>query len=85
MSLDNVLGNGSHSSSFIYSAPINTECSKCSGKCLNVEDNLATQSAAREMFGYIPNRCVADQNGTLRCPFASGSQNKTLKNVQIGL
>ena len=70
-------GNVSHnSSSFIYSAPINTECNQCSGKCLNEANNVATQAAALEMFGYIPNKCVANQNGTLRCPYASDNINK---------
>lgn len=84
MSLDNALGNVSHGgSSFIYTAPTNTECSRCKGKCLNEVNNVATQAAALEMFGHIPNNCVTDQNGTLRCPYASTNIKKTHKNVPI--
>lgn len=80
MSLDNALGNVSHgSSSFIYSAPINTECDKCKGTCLNEANNVATQAAALEMFGHIPNKCVSDQNGTLRCPYSSINMMKKVR------
>lgn len=85
MSLENALGNVSHSSSsFLYSAPINTECSQCKGKCLNEVNNVATQAAALEMFGFIPNKCVADQNGNQRCPYISANiKKKNHKHVPI--
>ena len=83
--VDNALGNVSrHTSHFLYSAPINTECSQCKGKCLNEVNNVATQASALEMFGYIPNKCVTDQNGTQRCPYASiNIKKKTSEHVPI--
>ena len=84
MFYDNIISTAAHSSSFIYSAPTNTECSKCKGKCLNEVNNVATQAAALEMFGHIPNKCVADQNGRLRCPYASANiSKKSHKHVPI--
>lgn len=51
---------------------INTKCSKCGGRALDQSSSKRTQENARKLFGSpIPNSCVPDEDGTLRCPYAS--------------
>lgn len=50
---------------------INPMCHMCKGTCWNEKDNFETQKAARKMFkGPIPNDCVNDSYGNVRCPAA---------------
>lgn len=50
---------------------IDIHCSECKGTCWNSKDNSATQLAAKEKFGLIPNPCVNSENGTAHCPYAT--------------
>ena len=54
---------------------LNPYCSACKGDCWKGNNNnSATQKAAKELFGIIPNNCVNDANGTTHCPFAEAKE-----------
>ena len=48
---------------------ISNFCKECKGSCWKGTDNAATQKAALEKFGIIPNLCVNSKDGIIRCPF----------------
>lgn len=45
-------------------------CERCKGRCLHKDNSTATQASAKEMFGIIPNKCVPESDGHLKCPYA---------------
>ncbi len=48
-------------------------CNQCKGCCWDPKDNAATQLAAKKLFGIIPNNCIPDNNGHIRCPHSKKS------------
>lgn len=46
-------------------------CNICKGTCWDSSSNAKTQAVAHKKFGIIPNNCVNDENGTVRCPYAT--------------
>lgn len=51
---------------------VDSHCNQCKGKCWNQNDQSKTQKAAREMFGFIPNKCVNGEGGIVHCPATKG-------------
>lgn len=51
--------------------PSSVYCSKCQGRCWKGDNNAATQQEARKMFGFSPNKCVPDGDGTSHCPYSN--------------
>ena len=45
-------------------------CEQCKGTCWKGKDNAATQAAALQKFGVIPNKCVNPEQGKALCPYA---------------
>ena len=54
-----------------YVATDDLFCEQCKGSCWDSSNNAKTQAAAHKKFGIIPNNCVNDENGTVRCPYAA--------------
>lgn len=54
---------------------VGTYCEQCKGECWKgIDNNAATQAAALEKFGVIPNNCVISNLGNKKvshCPFHS--------------
>lgn len=46
-------------------------CNIFKGTCWDSSSNAKTQAVAHKKFGIIPNNCVNDENGTVRCPYAT--------------
>lgn len=45
-------------------------CGKCKGHCFNKSNSAATQENAKKLFGIIPNKCVPESDGHIKCPHA---------------
>ena len=45
-------------------------CKQCKGSCWDKSNNAATQAAAKKRFGIIPNLCVNESDGSIKCPYA---------------
>lgn len=54
---------------FNYLDSVSNFCKKCKGSCWHEKDNKATQREALQRFGLVPNLCINDDNGKIRCPF----------------
>lgn len=48
------------------------QCHQCNGKCWVSDNQSKTQQNAVNRFGRIPNNCINDSNGKIRCPAALG-------------
>lgn len=49
---------------------VGTYCEQCKGTCWKgLDNNAATQRAASEKFGIIPNNCVNGEGGVSHCPY----------------
>ncbi len=44
-------------------------CNECKGSCWVKNNNKATQAAAKKRFGIIPNLCVNESDGSIKCPY----------------
>ena len=55
---------------------IATECFICKGTCWDPTSQPKTQKAVFEKFGKVPNKCINDCDGTVRCPAALGLLNE---------
>jgi len=51
---------------------ISPTCYHCKGSCWDPNSQTKTQAAVLERFGTMPNNCVNDSDGTVRCPAALG-------------
>lgn len=55
---------------------IATECFICKGSCWNPNSQAKTQETVLKKFGKMPNSCINDCDGTVRCPAALGLLDK---------
>ena len=51
---------------------ISPKCYVCKGECWHEGDPAATQRAVIEKFGVMPNDCINDSYGNVRCPAVNG-------------